>query len=192
MNANPPLFRPAMRVVLVTAALLMIPLVAMQFSDEVVWTLIDFIVAGLLLSGTGLAFVAATRRMSRNREYRAGMALGLFGMLGLIWVNLAVGIIGSEDNPANAMYLAVLGIGILGALIVRLRAAGMVRVLLTMAGVQTGIAVVAIALRLGAPVSSALELAFGNALFIVIFVTSAMLFRSAAEQVTSQGDAHAS
>jgi hypothetical protein len=39
----------------------------------------------------------------------------------LIWMNLAVGIIGSEDNPANLMYGGVLAVAIVGAFMVRFR-----------------------------------------------------------------------
>lgn len=42
-------------------------------------------------------------------------------------MNGAVGIVGSEDNPANLMYGGVLAVGIVGAVIARFRAEGMAR-----------------------------------------------------------------
>ena len=50
------------RLALVTASILMIPLVAMQFSSEVNWTLFDFVFAGGLIFGTGLAYQLITRK----------------------------------------------------------------------------------------------------------------------------------
>jgi hypothetical protein len=44
-------------------------------------------------------------------------------------MNLAVGIIGSEDNPANLMYGGVLAVGIIGAIIARFEPHGMARAL---------------------------------------------------------------
>jgi hypothetical protein len=46
--------RPAVRIALGTAFILLLPLVAMQFTDEVDWGVADFVLAGALLGGTGL------------------------------------------------------------------------------------------------------------------------------------------
>ena len=75
----------------VTAAMLMIPLVAMQFTSEVVWTGSDFVVAGVLLAITGLVLVTALRRLrSAKSRFIAAGAIGL-GFL-YCWAELAVGI----------------------------------------------------------------------------------------------------
>ncbi|KQV80777.1 hypothetical protein ASD15_12710 [Massilia sp. Root351] len=81
-------------VVLGTALLLLVPLVAMQFTDEVVWTGSDFAIAGVLLAGTGLSYVAAARLL-RTRQRRLALGLGLALLLALVWVELAVGLIGT-------------------------------------------------------------------------------------------------
>jgi thiazole synthase ThiGH ThiG subunit len=57
------------------------------------------------------------------------VALALVAAMLLVWVNLAVGIIGSEDNPANIMYLGVHAVLILGALLALFRPQGMARAL---------------------------------------------------------------
>ncbi len=54
MNTDNSLTRSIANVALVTGALLLIPLIAMQFSEDVVWTLSDFILAGFMLFGTGI------------------------------------------------------------------------------------------------------------------------------------------
>jgi hypothetical protein len=57
--------------------------------------------------------------MTDNRAYRAAVGVAIAAAFILVWMNLAVGIIGSEDNPANLMYGGVLAIGIIGAVIAR-------------------------------------------------------------------------
>lgn len=75
----------------VTLLILLMPLVAMQFSDEVVWGAMDFVVMGALLFGTGLGLEAIVLK-TRNSKYRIALALALILAFLLIWVELAVGI----------------------------------------------------------------------------------------------------
>jgi hypothetical protein len=126
------------------AALLLLPAVAMQFTDEVSWDETDFIVIGLMLAAACGA-IEAGMRMSGNLAYRAGAAVGVVGAFGLLWVNMAVGIIGSEDNLANLMYPGVLIIGIVGAVLARFRARGLVFTMLAMAAAQVLVPVIAVA-----------------------------------------------
>jgi len=78
-------------VAVVTAAILMIPLVAMQFTNEVVWTALDFVAAGTLLAITGVALSIALRKV-RGTQGRL-VAAGLIGLLFLYcWAEMAVGI----------------------------------------------------------------------------------------------------
>ncbi len=78
-------------IALATGLLLLVPLVAMQFTDEVVWTLLDFIAAGALLFGTGFVFVLAARKM-QNRRLRFAIGVMLAAALIYLWLELAVGI----------------------------------------------------------------------------------------------------
>ncbi|MBQ5950095.1 hypothetical protein [Massilia sp. ST3] len=80
-----------LRVVLATACLLLVPLVAMQFTREVNWTGSDFVVAGILLGGTGCAWVLLSRLVRAPRE-RKLLGLVLLGALLVTWAELAVGI----------------------------------------------------------------------------------------------------
>jgi hypothetical protein len=82
------------RIVLVTAALLMIPLIAMQFTTEVVWTGLDFTAAGVLLIGTGLLLELARKKLSNVMHRRIAFVAILFTLL-FVWAQLAVGIFGS-------------------------------------------------------------------------------------------------
>jgi uncharacterized membrane protein len=79
-------------VLAIAGLILLVPLVAMQFTKEVAWTLSDFLVAGGLLVGTGLAYIAITSRLNcRKCRINVGIALGV--ALAVVWVQLAVGII---------------------------------------------------------------------------------------------------
>jgi hypothetical protein len=98
----------------------------------------------------------------------------------LVWVNGAVGIIGSEDNDANLMYGGVLAVGTIGAIIARFRPRGMARALFAAAFTQALIAVIALIAGLGAPVTGPREIVGVNAFFVVLFVGSALLFQKAA------------
>ena len=102
-------------------ALLLAPLIAMRFTSEVNWTASDFIFAGVLFAIIGGAFELAVWA-SRNRAYRAGAALALLGTFLTIWANLAVGIVGSEDNPATQLFFVALLVGIVIACVGRFRA----------------------------------------------------------------------
>ena len=76
------------------AVLLCIPLVAMQFTNEVNWKLSDFIIAGGLLLGTGLLIEVVTRTIKDKRR-RIGIVVALLTVLFLVWAELAVGIFGT-------------------------------------------------------------------------------------------------
>ena len=102
-------YNAAIRIALATGFLLLLPLLAMQFTNEVVWDVADFIVAGVLLFVTGLTYKLAAIKVG-NIVYRSAVGLALTAAFILIWVNGAVGIIGSENNDANLMYGGVFGV----------------------------------------------------------------------------------
>lgn len=81
-------------ILLVVAVLLCIPLVAMQFTNEVNWTLSDFIIAGILLLGTGIVIEVVARNVKDQRA-RIGMIIGTLVVLFLVWAELAVGVFGT-------------------------------------------------------------------------------------------------
>jgi hypothetical protein len=172
------------RIALVTAFILLLPLVAMQFTDEVVWDLADFAIAGVLLFGAGLTYQLVASKEG-TIAYRAAVGVAVATALILVWINLAVGLIGSEDNPANLLYGGVLAVGIVGATIARFQPHGMARALFATALAQALVPVIALIIW-KPPVTSEQELlgmlgVFGlNGLFAALFVGSAGLFRRAA------------
>jgi hypothetical protein len=168
-------------VALAAAFILLLPLLAMRGAKEVVWSLYDFAIAGALLFGTGLMY-ALVMRAGGTSAYRAAACMAVTGTFFLVWINLAVGIIGSENNPFNLLYFGVVAAGICGAYTVRFKPDGMSRVLLAMAIAQTAVPAIALIAGQPWPASARGSIAVWgvNALFIVLFTGSALLFRRAA------------
>lgn len=106
------------------AALLLAPLVAMQFTSEVDWDETDFVVMGFIFGSLGLAFEFMITR-SQSIAYRVASGIAILAAFLLIWANLAVGMIGSENNPYNLLFAGVLAIAIVGAILTRFRPLGM-------------------------------------------------------------------
>lgn len=81
-------------VLLMTALLLAVPLVAMQFTRDVRWTAGDFLVAGGLLLSAG--FLGEWILRSPLGKYqRILLLLAALVVFGLLWAELAVGIFGT-------------------------------------------------------------------------------------------------
>lgn len=81
-------------IILAIPALLMIPLVGMQFSNDIDWSLLDFMIMGVLLLGAGLALELVLRKVPRKENRIALAAIIAIAFL-LIWAELAVGIFGT-------------------------------------------------------------------------------------------------
>ena len=81
-------------IVLTVALLLLIPLIAMQFTDQVNWTLSDFFVMGVLLLGTGLLCELVMRKVKKI-GHRITICVAILAAFFLIWLELAVGIFGT-------------------------------------------------------------------------------------------------
>jgi hypothetical protein len=176
-------FSNIIRIALAVAVILLLPLLAMQITDEAAWGMADFAVVGALLFGAGLAYELITRKAGAL-AYRAAVGVALAAALLLVWMNLAVGLIGSEDNPANLMYIGVLAIEIIGALMARFRPRGMALALFATAIAQAVVPVIALIIgKLQVTSVEALWYVLGvlgvNALFVMLFVGSALLFRHA-------------
>ncbi len=81
-------------IVFFVGLLLLVPLIAMRFTSEVNWTAIDFIAAGVMLFGAGLAIEVALR-VVKNFKYRLAACVAILFVLAVVWAELAVGIIGT-------------------------------------------------------------------------------------------------
>ena len=161
-------------------ALILTPLVAMQFTREVNWTAGDFIFAIVLIGGVGLLFEFAVRA-SRNWSYRGGVALALTAAFLTIWINAAVGIIGNEDNPLNLVFLVIVAFAIVGSIVAGGKAALMARAMTVAAAAQALVGVVVFAADAGAslppgPVKLLILIEF----FAALWLSSALMFRKAA------------
>lgn len=185
MNTTTPLIKSIAYLFFATLVILMIPLIAMQFSNEVVWTLSDFIFAGILIFGTGLTFKLITWK-SADRNYRIAVGFALFSGFFLIWSNLAVGIIGSEDNEFNLLYFLVIAVGIIGAFMAQFKPAGLMYTLFSMAALLAVIAAVALFTGMAEiQGSSVYEILTVNGFFITLFLVAGFLFRNAESHKTA-------
>lgn len=169
-----------------TLTFLMIPLIAMQFSTEVNWTISDFLFAGILIFGTGLTFKLITQNNSSNL-FKIAVASALGSGLFLIWANAAVGIIGSENNDFNALYFLVIFVGIIGIFLSRLQAGRLSLTLFAMAATQLIMTIVALFSGMAnLPHSSVATIIAVNTFFITWFIVSAFLFKYADEKSSEE------
>ncbi|MBM3547744.1 MAG: hypothetical protein FJX54_12395 [Alphaproteobacteria bacterium] len=161
------------------AFLLLLPLVAMQFTDEVDWDAFDFVFMGILFGGVGLGFELVFRR-SGDRTYRLAVSLALVTGFLMIWINAAVGIVGDEDEFSVPFVLVVV-VALLGAFLARFRPAGMARAMIAASLTQLAVPAAEFALL---PQARALVLS-ADAMILIAFFTAlwlaaALLFRRAA------------
>lgn len=79
------------RVIVGTALILTVPLVAMQFTDEVDWDIADFLIIGILLLVAGTTFELILRKV-KNVHHRITLGVILLLVVLYVWAELAVGI----------------------------------------------------------------------------------------------------
>lgn len=73
----------------------MIPLLAMQFTEDVNWSIYDFVVMGFLLLFFSLG-IDLTMKKVKNRNIKTLYVVLTILIFLLIWAELAVGIFGSH------------------------------------------------------------------------------------------------
>lgn len=158
------------------AGVLLLPALAMRFYPQagVDWSPLDFVVMGVLLAAVCGAMELGLRR-DGSPTYRAGFAVAVLAGFAMLWANLAVGMLGREGDPANALFAGVLAIAAVGSLLARFRAAGMAKAMVVTAFAQ--LVVVGVALGLGGFQPRELLL---TATFALPWLLAAGLFRHAA------------
>jgi len=92
--------RSAIRVALVTTAVLLAPLVAMRFTDEVNWTPFDFAFAFVLLAGAGSLLELALKKPGRPVYRVSATALGVVAI-----------VLGEADDAPGLVLFGLLLIG---------------------------------------------------------------------------------
>lgn len=169
----------SIRVAFISALLMLIPFTVSLFSEEMEWSPFDYALIWTLLFLTGLTYSFITRN-SKDAVYRLAVGLGVVSGLMLTWVNLAVGLIGSEDNPINLSYMFILATGILASFIVRFKSIAMTVVMVTMAFMLFVVAIVALFLDMHLlPYSSVTQIIGVTGFFMVPMLVSAILFYQA-------------
>lgn len=166
-------------VLLMPTALLMAPLVASFTVDGFNWKPGDFLFFWLVMVAIGFAYKFVTAKTG-NVVHRVATGIALLTGFMIFWGNLAVGFIGSEDNPANLMYFVALLIAAICAGLTRFTSAGMARAMFIAAGSVALVPVIALLVR-PTDFSPGVAQVFGlNAFFVLMFVVSGFLFRLAA------------
>jgi hypothetical protein len=173
---------------IVVALILLIPLVAMQFSDEWDWDLFDFAFAATLLSGAAVTYEVIAKKEGTT-AYRAAVGVAVATALVLVWINAAAGIIG-DDEFFNLIYFGVLAVGIAGALLSRLEPRGMALALVAMAIAQMLVPLIVLTLpnlrgALWEP-PGPVGVFVLNAFFAMLWLGSASLFRKAANRKSAE------
>lgn len=114
--------------------------------------------------------------------YRSGVAVALAASFLEVWINLAVGIVGSEDNPVNQGFYGVVVTAAACAFTARFRADGMARAMLAVAVVQA-----LLALAVATAPSTARDEPMGalgvlalSGVFAALWLLSAALFHRSA------------
>ena len=168
--------RAVVRWVLITVALLAIPVVAMLLQvDRVRWGPIDFAIAGVVILGAGLLFEYASSR-GGSLAYRAAVGIAVLAGLGLVWVNLAVGMMDIENG--NLLYVLVLFVALVGAAIGRFEPSHAAVAMFVAAAVHATVAIIGQVTGLGPTL-------LADGFWVTAWAASGLLFRQASlEHVT--------
>lgn len=179
MKETVSLVKPLALVAMGTLIILMIPLIAMQFTPEVDWNATDFIIMGALLFITGMSYVMVTRYMPGfvGRLAWAGLIGTTFLM---IYVNAAVGLIGSGPHAGNLMYTGVIAVVVVGAFLAKNSPRGME--ITAFAAVGTILLIAIVQYFLGADSfaqGSLTDIVLVNGFFAMAYTVTGLLFKRA-------------
>jgi len=180
MEKNKMISRSLLIVTMITVLILLIPFIAMQFTNEVNWQFPDFILMGSLIFGTGASFVWIVGKGS-SFAYKSAIGLALASTFLLIWANLAVGLIGSGPNLGNLMYFGVVVTAITGIVLSRFQPTGMERAMYATAFSLVLLATIALMANVHkSPGASVAEIIVVNGFFSGLYTVAGFLFRYSA------------
>ena len=118
--------------------------------------------------------------LQSDTAYRFAAGLALAAAFLIVWLNVAAGLIGIEDDdPANLLYVGVLAIGLIGAIIARFQPRGLARALFATALAQALVGAVALKYP---NTASPVQIVLLHGLFVALFAGAGLLFRYAAQE----------
>jgi hypothetical protein len=150
------------------AVLLLLPLAMMQVVPDWNWGPGGFVLAGIVLGGPVLLYEMAARRAGSS-AYGLGAALALATCFMLVWTTLV-----RDDGNGIGFLILVLAAAV-SAFAVRLRAEGMARAMLGMAGIQAFLGLMIATAPRG--ISGAL---LATGVFVALWLIAAACFRRSA------------
>jgi hypothetical protein len=159
------------------ALLLLLPAIAMQLTDDVDWTALDFGVFGAMLLLACGTYELGTW-LSGSTAYRAAFAIAIGAGFVMTWASLAVGIVGDGSHWSNLLFFGVVLLGAIAALAARFRPRGMAIALGLAAVAQAGVAIVA-------GVQRSPEGVLFSLFLLGAWLVSALLFRASARQAAA-------
>lgn len=165
------------------ALFMLLMLINNQLSDEEGWSPGDFVVATVLFYGALGAYEWLARRPG-TPTLRAGFGVGIGALVLLVWGNGALGI---TDTDADAAYILVLAVGIVGAFVARFRSAGMARAMVATALAMALVSGIALLAGMVGPNNSAFQILGITGFYVALFAGSALLFREAARGGLERG-----
>ena len=169
---------------LFTLTILTIPLIGMLTTEEVNWDATDFIVGGIFIYVFSMLFQLA-HQATENISLKVAYGLAIVATFLLVWVNLAVGLIGSKNEPFNLAYFSVIATGLIGAFISKMKLQGLRNTMIAMSLNMVIIGIIALLIGMQFVYgSSTSEIIRVTIMFTITFTVSAYLFhRSSFETI---------
>ena len=161
------------------SALFLLPLLIQFISGNFGWTIGDFVFVAVILFGACLLFDWAARK-SPNFSYLAGAACALAAGFGLVVVNGAVGLVGSEREGHNLLFGIVIVTALVGAVIARGRAVGMAAAMFAAALAHIVISAALLIRANGVSDGDPMMEIVGLSVFAAVWLASAAFFRHSA------------
>jgi hypothetical protein len=122
-------------------------------------------------------------RVSGHFAHRLGMFVAVVTGVLMVWINLAVGIFGSEDHPANMLFFGVVAAALAGGWTARFQPAGMARAFQATTAIQLWVGLlIATAGPAGGPMPDRVRPLVLIGAFALLWLFAALLFGKAARE----------